>query len=220
MSMQTTRTAIAVIATLALAACANTGGMTDTRAKKGAIIGAITGAAAGAAIGGKDHRAGGALIGAASGAIAGGLIGKYLDQQAQELDAIPGADVQRRDDSLLVNFQDAILFEVGKSNLQPGAYDRMRSLARTLNNYPKSQVIVKGHTDSTGSEAFNQKLSEERADRVRNFLISEGVVPQRITAIGFGESMPLASNANEAGRTQNRRVEVEIRPHAEVFQGG
>lgn len=211
--------AVATLATFALS-CAGSGTILDSKAKKGALLGTLAGAAAGAAIGGHDHRAGGALIGAATGAIAGGLIGHYLDKQAQELDAIPGAEVERRDDSLLVNFQGSLLFDTDSSNMSPGAFDRMRSLARTLNNYPKSQVIIKGHTDSVGDEGYNQRLSEQRADRVRQFLIAEGVNPARITAIGFGESMPISTNSHEAGRQQNRRVEVEIRPHEEVFQGG
>jgi outer membrane protein OmpA-like peptidoglycan-associated protein len=219
--MKIRSTVIALVAALALLACqSNTGTVLDKKATKGAILGSLAGAAAGAAIGGHDHRAGGALIGAATGALAGGLIGAYLDKQAQELDAIPGANVQRRDDSLLVNFQSALLFDTGSSNLSPGAYDRMRSLARTLNNYPKSQVIIKGHTDSVGEEAFNQHLSEQRADRVRQFLIAEAVSPVRITAIGFGESMPVSTNATAEGRAQNRRVEMEIRPHDEVMQSG
>ena len=192
----------------------------DTKTKQGAVLGAIGGAIAGAAIGGKDNRAGGALIGAATGAVAGGLIGRYLDNQARELDAIPGADVQRRDDSLLVNFSSQLLFDSGANQLQPGAYDRLRALARTLNNYPKSSVIIKGHTDAQGSDTFNQRLSEERADRVRGFLISEQVSPSRITAIGFGETMPVTTNDTEAGRSQNRRVEIEIRPDPEVFEEG
>ena len=147
-------------------------------------------------------------------------ITRYLDHQARQLEAIPGADVQRRDDSLLVSFQDAVLFQTGKSSLQPAAYDRLRSLARTLNNYPHSHLIVKGHTDSVGEDAFNQRLSEERADQVRNFLIAEAVAPIRIIAIGFGESMPVARNETQVGRSQNRRVEVEIRPDAEIMLGG
>ncbi|MBW2280001.1 MAG: OmpA family protein [Deltaproteobacteria bacterium] len=191
-----------------------------SKTQKGALLGTLAGAVAGAAIGGKDHRAGGALIGAAAGAVAGGLIGNYLDKQAEELDAIPGAEVERRDDSLLVNFQSSLLFDTGQSSLQPGAYDRMRSLARTLNNYPKSRVIIKGHTDSSGDERFNQTLSEERAGTVRNFLISEAVAPGRMTAIGFGEQMPVATNNTPAGRQQNRRVEIEIRPDEEVMRSG
>jgi len=215
--MMRTATAILAAVALATAGCATgEGGLSKTQ--KGAILGTLAGAAAGAAIGGKDHRAGGALIGAATGAVAGGLIGNYLDKQAEELDAIPGAEVERRDDSLLVNFQSSLLFDTGQSSLQPGAYDRMRSLARTLNNYPKSRVIIKGHTDSTGNERFNQTLSEERADTVRNFLISEAVGPGRMTAIGFGEQMPVATNNTPAGRQQNRRVEIEIRPDQEVMR--
>ncbi len=214
-----TRTATALVVLLAFGSgCASEGGFLDSKAKKGAVLGTLAGAAAGAAIGGKDHRAGGALIGAAAGAIAGGLIGGYLDRQADELDAIPGAEVERRDDSLLVNFQSSLLFDTGHSTLQPGAYDRLRSLARTLNNYPKSRVIIKGHTDSTGDERFNQTLSDERADTVRNFLISEAVAPARMTAIGFGEQMPVATNNTPAGRQQNRRVEIEIRPDEEVMR--
>jgi len=209
------------LAALALSGCqTNTGTVLDKKTTQGAVLGTLAGAAAGAAIGGKDHRAGGALIGAAGGALAGGLIGRYLDNQAQELDAIPGADVQKRDDSLLVNFQSATLFDSGSSTLNPGAHDRMRSLATTLNNYPKSQVIIKGHTDAEGSDALNQRLSEQRSDRVRQFLIAEGVNGARISAIGFGESMPVSTNATPEGRAQNRRVEIEIRPDREVMQGG
>jgi len=204
---------------LMLGGCAS-GSLLDTKTKQGAVIGALGGALAGAAIGGKDHRAGGALIGAATGAIAGGLIGKYLDEQARALDAIPGANVQRRDDSLLVNFQSQLLFNSGSSTLEPGSFDRLRSLATTLNNDPQSSIIIKGLTDAEGADDYNQRLSEERADRVRNFLIAEGVAPQRITAIGFGESMPVATNSTQAGKQQNRRVEVEIRPDRDVMNSG
>jgi outer membrane protein OmpA-like peptidoglycan-associated protein len=202
------RPAAAVLLAAFCAACSSTGEMTDSNANKGALLG-----------GGHEHRAGGVLIGATTGALAGGLAGKYLDQQAAELDAIPGADVQRRDDSLLINFSDAILFSTGKSALMPGAYDRLRAVATTLNNYPESLVIVKGHTDAVGEDALNQRLSEERSDRVRNLLIAEGVSPSRVTAIGFGESMPVTTNASAEGRAQNRRVEIEIRPHDDVIHG-
>ena len=218
--MRIRSTLVACLAGLSLVACQATGGALDSKAKKGALLGTLAGAAAGAAIGGSDHRAGGALIGAATGAIAGGLIGSYLDKQAAELDAIPGAEVEKRDDSILVNFQSQMLFDSGSSSLQPGAYDRLRTLARTLNNYPRSQIIIKGHTDGEGSERFNQTLSEQRADRVRSFLISEGVATSRITALGFGESLPVATNSTPEGRAQNRRVELEIRPHEDVMRGG
>ena len=212
---------LALAALLVVAGCqTNTGTILDKKATKGALLGSLAGAAAGAAIGGHDHRVGGVLIGAAAGALAGGLIGRYLDQQAKELDAIPGAEVQRRDDSLLVNFQSTLLFDTGSSSLQPGAYDRLRPLARTLNNYPKSDIIIKGHTDSVGDEQFNLKLSDARADAVRDFLIAERVSAARITAIGFGESMSVATNDTPEGRQQNRRVEIEIRPRDEVMRSG
>ena len=211
---------LASLSVIALLACQTQGTILESKKAKGALLGTLAGAAAGAAIGGHDHRAGGMLIGAAAGALAGAGIGAYLDRQAQELDAIPGAEVQRRDDSLLVNFQSALLFDFGSSTLQPGAYDRLRTLARTLNNYPKSDVIIKGHTDNVGAGDYNQSLSEKRSDRVRTFLISEGVAPARITAIGYGESLPVAANSTESGRGQNRRVEVEIRPYDEVMGSG
>ena len=214
-------TFLALVAVMATVACqTNTGTVFDKKATQGAILGTLAGAAAGAAIGGHDHRAGGAIIGAATGALTGGLLGRYLDQQAQELDAIPGADVRRRDDSLLVNFQSTLLFDSDSASLQPGAFDRLRSLARTLNNYPKSDVIIKGHTDTLGDERYNLTLSEERSDSVRDFLVAEGVASPRLTAIGFGESVPVATNSSPEGRQQNRRVEIEIRPYDDVMRSG
>jgi outer membrane protein OmpA-like peptidoglycan-associated protein len=190
----------------------------DTRTKQGAVAGGLLGAITGAAIA-KHNNArggGGAAIGAVAGALAGGLIGRYLDQQARDLDAIPGAQVEKRSDSLRVDFSSELLFDSGSAQLEPGAYERLRSLARTLNNYPESRVTVRGHTDNSGEERTNQRLSEERADRVRSFVVSEGVAAGRITAVGFGSSMPVASNATATGRAQNRRVEVEIRPDSDA----
>jgi outer membrane protein OmpA-like peptidoglycan-associated protein len=140
-----------------------------------------------------------------------------LDKQAGELDAIPGAEVERRDDSLLVRFPAGVLFETGEHTLQAGAHDRLRSLARTLDQHPRSRAIIKGHTDSAGNDRFNQTLSEQRADSVRKFLIAEGVAHDRITAIGFGAQMPLATNNTPEGRQQNRRIEIEIRPTQELM---
>jgi outer membrane protein OmpA-like peptidoglycan-associated protein len=209
--------AVALLCLSATLGCAE-GQLLDTKTKQGAVIGTLAGAAAGAAIGGKKHRAGGALIGAAAGGITGGLVGNYLDKQAKEIDAIPGADVERRDDSLVVNFAGGILFDTDSASLLPGGYDRLRSLAQTLGSYPKQRLIIKGHTDSQGDDRYNQKLSQERAENVRTYLVSEGISPSRITAIGFGSKMPVATNASAEGRQQNRRVEIEIRPDDEVMQ--
>jgi outer membrane protein OmpA-like peptidoglycan-associated protein len=211
---------VALVAFAGTLGCANEGGLLDTKTKQGAVLGTLAGAAAGAAIGGKKHRAGGALIGAATGAIAGGLIGNYLDKQAQELDAIEGAEVERRNDSLLVNFEGGILFDTNSSSLAAGGQERLRSVARTVSQYPKQRLIVKGHTDSVGNAQYNQRLSEERANNVRSFLVVEGVPSARITAIGFGATLPVASNATPEGRQQNRRVEIEIRPDQEVMESG
>lgn len=200
-----TRTATALAALLALNACATEGGWFGSEASQGE--------AASAANSGEDSRAAGAPIGSAP----SGLVVSYLDKQAEELGAIPGAEVERRDDSVLVSFQSSLIFDTGEYTFQPGAYDRLRSLARTLNQYPKSRVIIKGHTDSTGDDRFNQTLSEERSDSVRKFLIVEKVAHDRITAIGFGEQMPVATNNTAEGRHQNRRVEIEIRPTEQVM---
>lgn len=201
---------LAVAVLVGGAACETTKNLSKTQ--KGAILGGLAGAAAGRAIGGHDNAAAGIAIGAVTGAVAGGLIGRYLENQAQEIDAIPDANVERTGDRLVVTFAGDLLFETGSSTLSPGAQQRLSSLAQTLVRYPKSNVTVKGHTDSVGSEAYNLDLSEQRAHNVRNYLIAEGVSSHRITALGFGEQFPVASNNTEAGRQQNRRVEIEIVP--------
>jgi outer membrane protein OmpA-like peptidoglycan-associated protein len=196
-----------------LAACAtNTGTVLDDKRAQGAILGTLAGAAAGAAI--DDHKRGrGALIGAAVGGLAGAGIGHYLEKQQQEIDQIPDANVQPQGEGLLVAFPGDVLFDTGSSALAPGAYGRLDQLADSLNRYPDTDVVVKGHTDGSGDDGYNQTLSEQRADAVRRYLIGKGVSPARITSIGFGESMPLATNSTAEGRQQNRRVEIELRPN-------
>jgi len=216
--------AIACALLVALAGCAtNTGTVFDRKTTQGAILGTLAGAAAGAAIDDKHGR--GALIGAAAGAVTGGLIGNYLDRQAAEIDAIPDANVERRGDVLTVAFAGDLLYASGSSGLAPGGYERLRSLSRTMIDYPDTDIIVKGHTDSVGSEPLNQDLSERRAENVRNFLAVEGVSGARVRAFGFGESLPVATNATPEGRQQNRRVEIELRPNTSLreraaLQGG
>ncbi len=206
-----TKAAAALLAVAAfVSSCAGQTGLLDSEAGESAVIGTLSGPASGA---------GGAL---AAGApfprpLAGGLVESYLDAQAEQLGAIPGAEIGRRDDSVLVSLQSSLLFESGEPTLLAEAYDRIRSLGRTLNNYPKSRVIIRAHTDSTGDDRFNQTLSSERADTVRKFLVTEGVAQDRITAIGFGEQMPMATNNTAEGRQQNRRVEIEIRPDEEIM---
>jgi outer membrane protein OmpA-like peptidoglycan-associated protein len=199
-----------------LGACAtNTGTVLDDKRAQGAILGTLAGAAAGAAI--DDNKRGrGALIGAAVGGLAGAGIGHYLEKQKQEIDQIPDASVQQQGDALLVAFPGDVLFDTGSSSLAPGAFSRIDQLAATLSRYPDTDVIIKGYTDGAGSETSNQTLSEQRADAVRRYLIGKGVSPARMTSVGFGESMPLATNSTPEGRQQNRRVEFELRPNQQM----
>ncbi len=210
------RTALLLaLAGLPLAGCAtNTGTAIDKKSTQGAIAGAILGAAAGAAAD-ENKRGRGALIGAAVGGLAGGLIGATLDKQKEEMDAIPDATTTRQPDKLFVAFPNDVLFDVDSAALHSGSYRRLDMLADSILRHPDTEVIVRGHTDSSGTRDENLRLSEDRADAVRRYLIAQGGVPSsRVTAIGFGDAMPLASNETAAGRQQNRRVEIEIRPSA------
>ena len=146
-----------------------------------------------------------------------GTPGGYLDGQAQELDLIQGADVQRRADALVVTLPGDALFDGSATALSAGGVDRVRALAHTLAHYPKQHVIVKGHTDNQAPERRNQSASEDRADSVRNLLVAEGIMPSRVTAIGLGASLPAASNDTAEGRQRNWRVEVELRPDEDVL---
>jgi len=203
-----------VAATGLLASCATqTGTVLDDKRAQGALIGAAAGAATGAAVSKHDGKAAG--IGALVGGLAGAGIGHYLENKeraAQELEAIPGADVAIEGDSVVVSFAGEVMFDSGSRNLTPGALSRLDSVAATINRYADSVVLVKGHTDSTGAEDANLRLSEDRALMVKNQLVGEGVQPSRLTTLGFGESQPLVTNATPEGRAQNRRVEIELRP--------
>lgn len=207
--------AAVAIGLLAALACASAPG---NRTTQGAVLGSLAGAGAGVLAAGEGDNLAGGLIGAAVGGLAGGLIGHYLDNQAREIDAIPDATVERQPDRLLVTFPGDTLFDSGSATIAPGAAQRLQSLARTLGQYPASEVVVRGYTDSVGSEASNLRLSEDRANNVRNHLVHAGVSPSRITAMGFGEEFPVASNATDAGRLQNRRVEIEIVPQQDQMR--
>jgi outer membrane protein OmpA-like peptidoglycan-associated protein len=143
-----------------------------------------------------------------------------LERQAQELAAIPGAQVARRDDVLTVRFAGASLFESTSAELTDAGQERVRSLARAIVGEPRERIIVRGHSASQRDERASQTLSEELADSVRNLLVAEGVVPSRITAVGLAASQPVATNSTEEGRQQNRRIEIELWPEPELTQGG
>jgi outer membrane protein OmpA-like peptidoglycan-associated protein len=192
-----------------------------TRTEKGALIGTGAGAATGAVLGqaiGRDTGSTliGAAVGAAVGGVAGGMIGNYMDKQEQamrqELANVESASIKREQNVLAVTFKSDILFGVDSAALKPGAYDELSRVARVLNQYPQTNITIGGYTDSTGSEAHNQQLSERRAANVKNALVGEGVNPARMTAVGYGESRPVADNATAEGRQMNRRVTILIVP--------
>jgi outer membrane protein OmpA-like peptidoglycan-associated protein len=183
---------------------------------KGAAIGAASGAAIGILIGdhGKDRRRN-AAIGAGVGALAGGSVGYYMDVQEaklrQKLEGT-GVSVSRSGENIVLNMPSNVTFGVDSSDLRPEFFDVLASVGLVLKEYDQTLVDVAGHTDSTGSDSHNQSLSERRAVSVSQYLVTQGVADFRLKAIGFGESRPVGSNATDAGRQTNRRVEVQIVP--------
>ncbi|MEQ1855743.1 MAG: OmpA family protein [Longimicrobiales bacterium] len=174
--------------------------------------GALGGAAAGAVIGGlASGSARGAIVGAAIGGAAGAAIGAVMDSQAEDLqDRLPNARVERVGEGIAVTFDSGILFAVNQATLQPAGQQNLRDLVASLEEYEGTEVLVVGHTDATGEEAYNQSLSERRADAARNFLTGAGLDAARVRAMGRGELEPIDSNDTDAGRQANRRVEIAI----------
>jgi outer membrane protein OmpA-like peptidoglycan-associated protein len=216
---------VLAIVAIALTGCAT---KTQTGAGVGAGVGAAVGAGAGQAIGSSTEST---LIGAGIGAIVGGLagagIGRYMDNQEQAMrQAVANSEAAtvRREqeiaqgarqgsvDVLNVTFKSDYLFATNSATLLPGAQPEIQRIANVLRQYPETNIQIAGHTDSTGNEVYNQQLSERRAEAVRTALIGMGVESPRMTTMGYGESMPIASNNTESGRQQNRRVEVRIIP--------
>ncbi len=176
----------------------------------GAGAGAAVGAGVGALIGGRDGKAGkGAVIGGLIGAALGGTIGNRLDKQAQELAQI--AETRRTEKGIVTKLKGDILFDTNSHSLKGQAQTKIDKIAQIISKYPEDYVTIVGHTDSTGSEGHNQKLSENRANTVLNRMIRGGVPASRIRGQGAGELKPIASNNTNTGRSQNRRVEINIR---------
>jgi outer membrane protein OmpA-like peptidoglycan-associated protein len=179
---------------------------------KGGAIGAGAGGVVGGVIG---HAAGntalGAIIGAAVGGTAGVIIGNEMDKRAAEMRAdLEGARIERIGEGIKITFDSGLLFDWDKSDLRAQAKTNIESLAKILNKYPDTDILIEGDTDSTGSEDYNLKLSERRAQSVANYLMGLGVPSSRISMVGLGEMNPIASNDSDYGRQQNRRVEVAI----------
>lgn len=179
---------------------------------KGAGIGAAAGGVIGALIGKKvGNTAVGAVVGAAVGGTAGGFIGKRMDKQAAEIKtAIPGAEVIREGEGIIVRFDSGILFDFNKTELKEAAKVNIQSLAASLNQYPGTDVKVYGHTDNVGTAAVNLSVSEKRAAAVKTYAVSQGVPSDRLVTVGKGLTEPVADNSTEAGRAANRRVEIVI----------
>ncbi|HQT42475.1 MAG TPA: OmpA family protein [Halothiobacillus sp.] len=181
----------------------------------GATVGAGVGALAGNLIAGSGNKTGGTLIGAAVGAGIGGLLGNQMDKQAAQLQqqmANTGVQVQRQGDGIHLQAPEAITFNTNSASLNPQFMPVLQNLAQSINQYPGTIVRVEGNTDSTGSAVYNQQLSENRAQSVASALAQYGVPYNRIQAMGYGMTKPIASNATAAGRAQNRRVDILIVP--------
>ncbi|MCU7916670.1 MAG: OmpA family protein [Candidatus Thiodiazotropha sp. (ex Gloverina cf. vestifex)] len=188
-------------------------------ATKGAAIGAAVGAVLGIATSkDKKKRKERALKGAGIGAIAGGGVGYYMDVQEaklrQQLENT-GVSMTRNGDNIILNMPGNITFEVNKSDLKPNFVEVLGSVALVLNEYKSTMIEVAGHTDSSGSESYNQMLSQQRSQSVSNVLLNNGIQSVRIDSVGYGENRPAASNSTPAGRQQNRRVELTLLPYVE-----
>lgn len=201
---------------VSLSACVtdpNTGERKVSRTAIGGGVGALGGLLLGGLIGGGTGR----IIGAGIGGIAGAAVGNTMDRQIKELKeqtAGSGVDVTQVDNgqAILVNLPEGVTFDVGSYALRPQFRATLDKVADSLNQYPNSLVDVYGHTDSTGSDAYNQTLSENRARTVANYLSMQGVAPARIRSQGMGETLPVADNTTDEGRRKNRRVEIKIVP--------
>jgi outer membrane protein OmpA-like peptidoglycan-associated protein len=199
--------ALLVIGSFGLSACASM-----NKKQEGAVIGAAAGGAIGGVIGNQTgSTARGAIIGAVVGGAAGAIIGHQMDQQAKELSqSIPGATVARVGEGIAVTFESGLLFAFDSDQILPAAGTNLTELAKSLQRYPDSQLLIVGHTDAKGDDAYNQRLSERRSAAAAAYLAAQGVDRSRLAASGKGESEPIATNDTDAGQAQNRRVEVAI----------
>jgi len=198
---------LVLVVALLTAGCASM-----NKTTKGAAVGTAAGGAMGAVIGkAAGNPALGAIIGATVGGATGAIIGREMDKQAAEIEqSVPDAKVERVGEGIVVEFSSAVLFGFDQSDLSAEAMANLDKLVTVLNTYPDTNIEVQGHTDSKGSEKYNQTLSEKRAGTVSTYLAGKEITAERITTKGFGETMPEYDNETEEGRAQNRRVEFLI----------
>ena len=192
-------------AAVALGGCA-------TKTQTGAVVGAAGGAVAGGVIGKvAGSTAKGAIIGAVVGGVAGTIIGAQMDKQAKEMEqTIKGATIERVGEGIQVTFASGLLYDFDSDVVRDDAKINLRELGASLTKYPNTELLIIGHTDQLGSNAYNQGLSERRANAAATYLVSQGVSGSRMGTRGLGETEPVATNETEAGRQANRRVEVAI----------
>ena len=218
--------ALAITISLLLSSCATYTGQTTApddpnRTQRGALIGAAVGAVAGL-LSGDDatERRQRAMVGAGVGAVAGGAIGVYQDRQEADLrrkTAGTGIEVTRDGDVIKLNLPDGVTFDFNRADLKSQFYPALDQVASTMSEYNQTIVEISGHTDSVGSDAANQRLSEQRAGSVSNYFVGKGLMRERFEVVGMGERYPVADNANDSGRSKNRRVEIRVVP---LSQGG
>jgi len=193
-------------------------GCKASRTAKGGAIGSGVGGVIGGVIGSKsDDTAKGAIIGAMIGGAAGALIGNYMDKQANELsEELENAEIERVGEGIKITFDSGILFDFDSDNLRSASRENLGKLAETLKEYEDTNILIEGHTDSIGNEAYNMELSQERAQSVSTYLKGLGIKGNRLITKGYGENQPVADNDSEAGRQKNRRVEVAIYANEEL----
>jgi len=182
------------------------------KSQKGAVIGGAGGAVVGGIIGKlAGNTIVGALIGAAIGGAAGAFIGNYMDKQAAEIQRdLEGARVERIGEGIKITFNSGLLFDLDKSELREQSKQNLNNLGNILNKYEDTNILIEGHTDSTGTEEYNMKLSKERSESVASYMGQIQVKSTRFTVVGYGEMQPIATNDTTDGRQLNRRVEVAI----------
>ncbi len=207
---------LALIGLTALSACVTPNNLSsdpNANTKQGVAIGAVSGALLGAASGG-DDKLEKALVGAVVGGALGGAVGYSLDQQAAELRSqlSSGLTVTNNGEYLVVNMPQDLLFATDSASVRPDLTRDLKAIAASLQKYPTSNITVQGHTDNTGTAAYNLDLSQRRASSVAAILRDSGVASNRMAIVGRGEDQPIASNLTPEGRAQNRRVEIIIRP--------
>ncbi len=210
--MPSTARSLGALSLTAFVLASGSGCASLSKKEGGAIIGAGAGAVIGGAIGKHNgSTAKGAIVGAVVGGAAGAIIGHQMDQQAKELKQnIPGAVVERVGEGIQVTFESGLLYDFDSDVVKGSAQSNLKTLANSLGQYPKSHLLIVGHTDSVGTNAYNEDLSKRRAAAAASYLVSQGVASARAQTLGLGETEPVNTANTDAARAQNRRVEVAI----------